>query len=51
MLKSVICYCSVPYKLVKRTITAVGGEDKQDEQGIFKNYTSFTNCISETDNT
>ena len=37
MLKSVICNGSVPYKLVKRTVTAVGGEDKQDEQGMFRN--------------
>ena len=48
-LKSIICNYSVPYKLVKRIIIAVGGEDRQDKQVIPKNYTPFTNCISETD--
>ena len=51
MLKSIFCNYSLPYKLVKKAITAVGGEDRQDKWVIFKSYTPFTKSISEADNT
>ena len=58
MLKSSLCDYSDEYILVKGKITIIGrGADaaaRQADEGdkgvAFKNYTSFINCISETNN-
>ena len=59
MLTSSLCDYSDAYILVSGTITVVGaGEevaaiatDRSNNQGIFKNFAPFTNCITEIDNT
>ena len=59
MHKSSLCNYSDTYILVSRTIAVVGvGADaaaratnRDDKQAIFKNCTSFTDCITETNNT
>ena len=59
MLKSGICNYSDTYILEKETITIAGDgnndaakrTDKRDKGVIFKNKASFTDCISEINNT
>ena len=59
MLKSRLCDYSDAYILVKGkiTITGVGDDaaakqaDERDKGAAFKNCASFTNCISEINNT
>ena len=57
MLKSSLCDYSDAYILVKRTITvnntAAAGVDinNTNKKVIFKNYSIFSNCISEVNNT
>ena len=55
MVKSILCDYSDPYILASRTVTIDGagahnnakGLDKRNEGVIFKNFTPFTECISE----
>ena len=59
MLKSSLCDYSDAYILVKGTITITGAgddaaarqADQRDKDVIFKNCATFTNCISEINNT
>ena len=59
MLRSSLCDCSDAYILVKGmiTITGAGAEatalqaDERNKQVIFKNITTFTECISKINTT
>ena len=57
ILKSSLCDDSDPYILVKGIITvnntaaAAAAANNTNKKVIFKNYASFTNCVSEINNT
>ena len=59
MLWTIFCNCSDAYTLVSGTITITGAgnddaarrSDKKNKGVIFENCASFTNCISEMNNT
>ena len=57
MLKSSLWDYSDAYILVKRTITTApvpppaANPNNNDKEVVFKNFTLFTNCISEISNT
>ena len=59
MLKSILCFSSDSYILVKRTVTITGEgaddagkwTDEINKRVIFKNCTPFSDCISKINNT